>query len=128
MNIAKELEAAAAKAGQTIARVVLGTHTKHRFGGPPDPAPVGKPLSWERGRPWLDQEFEPGHAAAGSEAGHCRPFFAYTEQRVFYLDEHDGEARIRSIPRRPTAGEEPTFGFSMPVAMQDHHSPAAKPA
>ena len=59
-------------------------------------APIGKVLSWNDARPFLNYEF-----CNGVGSPDCHRVYAWTATRVLFASEYDGSTRLASVPRNP---------------------------
>ena len=62
----------------------------------------GKVLTWEQARPWLNYKYDRGYGAPD-----CHAIFAWTENRVIFVDQYDGATSVCWVPRHPTADRVP---------------------
>lgn len=97
INMAQQLEQAAAEIGETIQYAVIGDHSYY-CNIPQHPDFYNKVLPWSIARAALDYEYDDGFGGA-----ECHPVYAWTESCILFIHEYDGATCVRKIPRNPTA-------------------------
>lgn len=101
-NLKTELEAAEAEAGEPVFAIVVGRHDHADWRAEPA-ANENVVLSREDGMALLDQDYDNGYGGAD-----CRPFYAYSQNRIYFVSEYDGSTGLGWMPRHPVDGK-PSF-------------------
>jgi len=103
-NIKTWLTEDVAADGQTLEGIVFGRHYNDWIDDyTPHPA-EDTLVEPEVGLAVLDEEFHCGHGGAD-----CRPMFAWTATKVYFIHEYDGATTLVWVPRNPTSIA-PEFG------------------
>lgn len=97
MNLAKELQYEVERDGEVIEAIVVGPHHRTPYGERPETYPL---LPVAEGLALLDYEYDNGYGGAD-----CRPFFAWTKSKVYFVEEYDGATDLAWVPRNPVAME-----------------------
>lgn len=105
MTFAEEIESIAQ--GTIIACVIGesawgGLYGLADFVGDPEggaPWPIGKVISWEEARPFLDHDYDRGYGAPD-----CPAIYAWTEAAVLFVSQYDGATSLNRVPRSPEDG------------------------
>jgi len=94
-NLKTGLMAAVEKDGEIIEAIVIGPHDNSRRVGEKDPK-AGVLLSVEEALALLDEDYSDGYGGAD-----CRPFYAWTATKVWFVGEYDGATWLAWTPRHP---------------------------
>lgn len=92
--------------GERIDSIVFGEFGWGSHYREPSPYPVpetfqGIVLSLADAKPLMDGwQFDGGFGAA-----ECYPVYVWTDKRVIFVSEYDGNTRLNSVPRHPEATE-----------------------
>jgi hypothetical protein len=95
-NLKTELEAAEAEAGELVFAIVVGRHDRDAYYHKSPTAYENVVLSREDGLALLDQDYDNGYGGAD-----CRPFYAYSQNRIYFVSEYDGATGLGWMPRHP---------------------------
>lgn len=101
-NLATELEKAEIATGERVTAIIVGRHDDAHWLDEPKPN-ENVVLSREEGLLLLDQDYDNGYGGPN-----CRPFYAYSPSRIYFVSEYDGTTGLASMPRNPVDGA-PSF-------------------
>ena len=96
-NLKTALLAAVEKTGETIEAIVVGPDDEHDWDQTrSNQDRENRVLSVEEGLALLDKDYNNGYGGAD-----CRPFYAWTQSRVYLVHEYDGATGLGWVPRHP---------------------------
>ena len=104
-NLKTRLLEAVLKSGETLEAIVVGADDQHDWDTTrPHQDREDRVLSVEEGLALLDKDYDSGYGGAD-----CRPFYAWTQTRVYMVHEYDGATSLGWLPRHPVDCK-PSFG------------------
>lgn len=83
--------------GAEIEAVVIGEFGYADDGGNAD-AVMGKVISWDEAKRYLDYEFDSGYGGVS-----CHAICVWTADKVFGVSQYDGSTSLFSVQRNPVA-------------------------
>lgn len=95
-NFAADIERVAK--GEPIEAVIIGDIGWRDENNVPQEL-LGKVLSWDAAKLYLDYEFNAGYGGV-----ECHAVYVYTKTRVIAVSQYDGSTGLFSIPRDPMPG------------------------